>query len=191
MRALSHCIQALKVKEAMAPEHELGDIRQLISATQAHLNTNKASLPRVQPHHHHATEQHNQTAPRVQKDTASRVPTTTATLKPSIADAQPPRCKQPKGKQKGKESSKATTSDLNRPRTRSQAAQEARQATPPAGNTRSKKGASNRFQQMENEVQWGLAVMDKETGQLLNYRQLIQNPKYKKDYNTSAAKRYG
>ena len=102
-------------------------------------------------------------------DTALRVPETTATLKPSIADAQPPHRRQPKSKQKGKESSKATTSDLKRPCTQSQAAQEARQATPPAGNTRSKKGASNRFLQMENKVQQALAVMDKETGQLLNY----------------------
>ena len=106
MRALSHCIKALKGKEATATEQELGDIQQLISAKQAHLNTNKASLPRVQPHQH-ATEQHNQTAPRVQKDTALRVPVSTATLKPSTADAQPPRCRQPQGK------GKATTSKPN------------------------------------------------------------------------------
>ena len=97
MKSLSHCIQAFKGKKATATEQELGDIRQLISATQAHLNTNKASLPRVQPHQH-ATEHHNQTAPRVQKDTALRVSVTTATLKPSKANAQPPRCKQLKGK---------------------------------------------------------------------------------------------
>jgi len=33
---------------------------------------------------------------------------------------------------------------------------------------------------MENEVQQALAVMDKETVKLLNYRQLMQHPKYKK-----------
>jgi hypothetical protein len=86
----------------------------------------------------------------------------------------------PKGA-KGK--GKATTSNPNQPRTQSQAAQETRQATPPASNTQSKKGASNRFQQMENEVQRALAVMDKDTERLLNYRQLIRNPKYKKDWN--------
>jgi hypothetical protein len=114
-----------------------------------------------------------------------------ATLKPSIANVQPPRCKQPMGKQKGKESGKATTSNLNQPRTRSQAAQVTRQATLPAGSTRSKKGASNRFQRMENKVQRALAVMDRETGQLLNYRQLIRNPKYKKDWNISTANKFG
>ena len=40
---------------------------------------------------------------------------------------------------------------------------------------------------MENEVQRALAVMDKE----LNYRQLIQNPKYKKDWNILAAIEFG
>jgi len=143
MRGLSHCIQELKSAEATTTEQELRDIRQLINATQALLNTHEAALPRVQPHWH-TSEQYNQTAPRVHTDTASRVPATTATLKPSIADAQPPCRTQPK--QKGKESSKATTSDLKQPRTRLQAAQEARQATPPAGNTQSKKGARDRFQ---------------------------------------------
>jgi len=189
MQALSHCIQALKGKEATTTEQELRDIRQLINATQAHLNTNEAALPRVLPHWQ-ATEQHNQTVPRVHTDTASRVPETTATLKPSIANAQPPRRTQPKRKEQ-KRSSKTTTSDLKQPRAQSQAAQEARQATPPAGNTRSKKGASNRFQRMENEVQQALAVMDKETGQLLNYRQLLRNPKYKKDWNILAANKFG
>ena len=82
---------SVKGKEATTTEQELRDIRQVIDATQAHLNTNKAALPRVQPHQH-TTEQHNQTALRVQKDTDSRVPATTATLKPSIANTQPPRC---------------------------------------------------------------------------------------------------
>ena len=41
---------------------------------------------------------------------------------------------------------------------------------------------------MENEVQQALAVMDKDTGQLLNYRQLIRNPKYKKEWKILAAK---
>ena len=43
---------------------------------------------------------------------------------------------------------------------------------------------------MENKVQRALAVMDKETGQLLNYQQLIQNPKYRKDWNILAANKF-
>ena len=37
-----------------------------------------------------------------------------------------------------------------------------------------------RFTGMENEVHRVLAVMDKDTGKLLNYRQLLRHPKYKK-----------
>ena len=44
---------------------------------------------------------------------------------------------------------------------------------------------------MENEVQRALAVIDKDTGQLLNYRQLIRNPEYKKEWNISAANEFG
>jgi hypothetical protein len=85
--------------------------------------------------------------------------------------------------------SKTTTNHLTQPRTQSHAAQEARQATPPARNTQSKRvanGVTSRFQQMENKVQQLLAVMDKDTGQLLNYRQLIRNPKYTKEWKISA-----
>ena len=44
---------------------------------------------------------------------------------------------------------------------------------------------------MKNKVQRALAVMYKETGWLLNYQQLIQNPKYKKDWNTLAENEFG
>jgi len=44
---------------------------------------------------------------------------------------------------------------------------------------------------MKNKVQRALAVMDKETGRLLNYQQLIQNPKYKKNSNILAANKFG
>jgi hypothetical protein len=44
---------------------------------------------------------------------------------------------------------------------------------------------------MENEVQHALAVMDQESGKLLNYRQLMRHPKYKKAWSTSAANEFG
>jgi hypothetical protein len=44
---------------------------------------------------------------------------------------------------------------------------------------------------MENEVQQALAVMDKETGKLLNYRQLMRHPTYKKVWGTLAANKFG
>ena len=46
---------------------------------------------------------------------------------------------------------------------------------------------------MENEVKQALAVMDNQTGKLLNYCQLMRNPKYKKHgaYQISAANEFG
>jgi hypothetical protein len=77
-------------------------------------------------------------------------------------------------------------------RTRSQSAREVQQASPPALNTCSKLAANavtRPFERMENEVQQALAVMERDTGRLLNYRQLICNPKYKKAWNLLAAKK--
>jgi hypothetical protein len=44
---------------------------------------------------------------------------------------------------------------------------------------------------MENEVQQALAVMEKDTGWLLNYQQLICNLKYNKAWNLLAANKFG
>ena len=44
---------------------------------------------------------------------------------------------------------------------------------------------------LENEVHEAMAVMDAETGKLLNYKQLIRNPKYKKKWSISSANEFG
>ena len=49
--------------------------------------------------------------------------------------------------------------------------------------------AHRQFIRMENEVQQALAVMDKETGKLLNYRQLMRHPKYKESVGNIGIKR--
>ena len=36
-----------------------------------------------------------------------------------------------------------------------------------------------------------MAVMDAETGKLLNYRQLMRDPKYKKNWSISSANEFG
>jgi hypothetical protein len=48
-----------------------------------------------------------------------------------------------------------------------------------------------RMQVVENEVHQALAVLDKATGKMLNYRQLIQHPTYKKDWQLSSANEFG
>jgi hypothetical protein len=44
---------------------------------------------------------------------------------------------------------------------------------------------------MENEVHQALAVMDKETGRLLNYQQLLRSPKHKKAWSMLVANKFG
>ena len=44
---------------------------------------------------------------------------------------------------------------------------------------------------LENEVHEAMAVMDAETGKLLNYKQLMRNPRYKKKWNVSSANEFG
>ncbi len=48
-----------------------------------------------------------------------------------------------------------------------------------------------RITRLENKVHLALAVMDKDMGKLLNYRQLINSPKYKKAWSLSAANEFG
>jgi hypothetical protein len=47
------------------------------------------------------------------------------------------------------------------------------------------------YQQLEQEVHEAMAVLDKESGKLLNYRQLLQHPKYKADWSVSSANEFG
>jgi hypothetical protein len=48
-----------------------------------------------------------------------------------------------------------------------------------------------RITRVENEVHLAMAVMDKDTGKLLNYRQLMNSPKHKKAWSLSAANIFG
>ena len=50
---------------------------------------------------------------------------------------------------------------------------------------------TKKMDRLENEVQQALAVMDAESGKLLNYKQLIRSPKYKKAWSRSAANEFG
>ena len=45
--------------------------------------------------------------------------------------------------------------------------------------------------QLEKEVEKAMAVMDKETGKMLNYRQLMTNPKHSKQWHLSSANEFG
>ena len=44
---------------------------------------------------------------------------------------------------------------------------------------------------MESEVHQAMAVMDAESGKLLNYKQLMRHPKYKGKWQISSANEFG
>ena len=46
------------------------------------------------------------------------------------------------------------------------------------------------IQLVENEVHQAMAVLDKATGKMLNYRQLMRHPTYKKDWKLSSANEF-
>jgi hypothetical protein len=48
-----------------------------------------------------------------------------------------------------------------------------------------------RFERLESNIHQASAVMDKDSGKLLNYRQLLRSPKYKKEWSISAANEFG
>ena len=47
------------------------------------------------------------------------------------------------------------------------------------------------MERLENEVHEALAVMDKDTGKMLNYRQLLRIPKYREIWSKSSANEFG
>jgi hypothetical protein len=53
------------------------------------------------------------------------------------------------------------------------------------------RGLTKKMEQIENKVHQAMAIMDEETGQLLNYRQLLCSAKYKKQWSTSLANKFG
>jgi len=53
------------------------------------------------------------------------------------------------------------------------------------------RGLTKKMEQIENEVHQAMAIMDEETGQLLNYRQLLRSAKYKKQWSISSANEFG
>ena len=56
---------------------------------------------------------------------------------------------------------------------------------------RNNRRLSKRMERLENEVHQAMAVMDAETGKLLNYKQLMRDPKYRKKWSISSANEFG
>ena len=49
---------------------------------------------------------------------------------------------------------------------------------------------TKRLTKVKNEVHKAMAVLDRDTGKLLKYRQLMQDPRYKKEWCTLAANKF-
>lgn len=47
------------------------------------------------------------------------------------------------------------------------------------------------IRELEKQVGQAMAVMDKDTGKMLNYRQLLQHPRYRKERGISSANKFG
>ena len=58
-------------------------------------------------------------------------------------------------------------------------------------NSRHLKQTTTKLCNLEKEVHQAMVVMDEQTGRLLNYKQLMWDPKYKKDWSTSSANEFG
>ena len=97
-----------------------------------------------------------------------------------------------------------------RSRTKAAAQQQAHLAAPPAKSTRASKRLTlvqrqalqttpakwtskmrKRLNKLESEVHRALAVMDAQTGQMLNYRQLMRHPDHKGPWSLSSANEFG
>jgi hypothetical protein len=50
---------------------------------------------------------------------------------------------------------------------------------------------TRRITRLENKVHQVMTVMDKDTGKLLRYKQLMNSPKYKKAWSLTAANKFG
>ncbi len=211
--ALSHCAQVRKGKDTTATDQQLRDLQRLVEVTQANLlqqaSGNSPALLReqtqMQPPTTEQLTQQTQAALRVQpnalprvqpneQNTKCRTTQSTAMQQPSTTDVHPPRITRRRGRWNNTLTLPETKKDSDhlQLRTRSQSAQEAQRASPPALNTCSKLAANavtQRFKRMENKVQQALAVMKKDTGRLLNYQKLINlQPKIQESVESVGSK---
>eukprot|EP00804_Cyclotella_cryptica_P000999 CCRYP_012348-RA/>CCRYP_012348-RA protein AED:0.11 eAED:0.11 QI:0/0/0/1/1/1/3/0/1327 len=190
---------AAALKGITAPTKDITDLKALldITATTAHTSnsvprvrtpSNTPSLPRVLPTNDMAMS-------RVTRSMTNQfnLPSTTPVAIPT------PR---PTTKTKRRRHTKCAAVPDSAParNTRSHTAAKAKLLAAPATNTRAKRISripkpvpilSTRMKRVDKEVHRALAVMDQDTGALLNYRALLRHPAYHDDWTTSSANEFG
>eukprot|EP00804_Cyclotella_cryptica_P028989 CCRYP_012408-RA/>CCRYP_012408-RA protein AED:0.21 eAED:0.21 QI:0/0/0/1/1/1/2/0/880 len=205
MAAIADCSQALLTHAPPLGTSNLRQLQELLQQTSTQLN----SADPVQ-------QQHNMTypPPRVEQrvehplprvlDPNMRVTRSMTTLLPDAPPRPVSRMPRPSPQQR-QHSARPPLSlpaDTRAWNTRSQTAAVAKLAVPPALNTPSRtsrippptpitRRQSSRLTRMENEVHKALAVLDKSTGKLLNYHQLLRHPVYQGDWTISSANEFG
>ena len=140
-----------------------------------------------------------------QQAASKSIPSATPTVKPTpSARSDKPIASRTRSKSTGPIPTRKGTTEGPATRTRSKtklaqiiqvaaAVQELRGGTARSKRRPSKQARklAKRLIRVENEVNQAMAVMDQETGRMLNYRALIKDPKYRDDWLKSAANEFG
>ena len=216
MRAIADCAKVIKGVKHADVDQDMRDMQRLageLKNTQqdGHDTTTEQAAPRVRP------VPRVQTTPGVDTQYQYMPPnrpatrsTTTKERQAQVPRVQPTTAQLPvvprtRTKRKRRLASTPinvpTTAPAFNTRARTKAAAET--SAPPAHSTRAAKARKSlipkptrgrltrRFQRLENEVQKALAVMDKKSGKMLNYRQLMRHPDYKGPWSLSSANEFG
>jgi hypothetical protein len=174
MHAIQQVIREIKKLGGIENSQEARDLQQLVNDANDHLQTtellNAQPVPRVT---------------RMQQATGSERQSADREMKQSLPRVSQPKTRDKTSHNEGPPSSR-TRSKTTTIRTEDAAA--IRTKKHPKCNMRR---LSKRIERMENEVHKALAIMDAETGKVLNYRQLMQSQKHKETWSKSSANEFG
>ena len=206
MTAISSCIETLKGLPAFQSNHELQQLHTVLQDASAH-------PAQLQTLIQQSRQQQQQPLPRVAiipqtTPVAADNQRVTRALAKQLSTAAHPVSRPPPQIPSRKKRRRVptptptpahTTPAMN---TRAKTAAKASLSAPPALNTRARTSRlrqptpaattlRQRITRVQNDVERALAVMDKATGRMLNYRQLIRHPNYNADWTLSSANEFG
>ena len=221
MRALSECAKAIKGIKNIDASQDKRDIQRISQPLEGEREdseqiTQTTAVPRVQP----APRVDNTTPTPDVRMTRSATSQQQAATKPSTTESAPrvvPKTahipvvtRTTKRRRRTALAPVQPNAPANNTRSKTKAA--AKLAAPPAKNTRAAKASeehvkriaaakqknnpgarrlTRRINRLENEVHKALAVLDKKSGKMLNYRQLMRHPDLKKEWSLSSANEFG
>ncbi len=168
MHAIQQVIREIKKLGGIENSQEAWDLQQLVNGANGYLQStdllNTQPVPRVK-HTQQAIESERQSDNRKMKQSLPRV-------------SQPKTCnKMPHNNEPPASRTQSKTANI---RPENAAAVRKKEKS-------NRRRLSDRIERMENEVHKALAIMDAETGKVLNYRQLMQSQKHKETWSKSSA----